>query len=259
MKISVLLFTFLCICSFKSIAQPGANLCFQDEWFNEGERFQARGMTWDVWFINEQNNLGMTREEIANKVKITLERLPTSHLRIVNEIHIVVGKPCKGGGSRKCASNPERAGILLSYESFRDMRARPTRYRCSGRNYTDKGAWDEEKQTHGTLLHEIGHHIDYKYSITNGLPRHEREDFRTCVNTNGCYSKTAKTRGISEVTAQAYYAYFNRTTYQQVMAGSTDGSPRSGTQPATRNGATKLFNQRRLNVLLSSDAWESWD
>lgn len=255
----VILLLFLAICMPNAIAQPGANLCFQSEWADEGYRFNLRGFNWHIHFINEQNNLEMTREEISEKIKITLDRLPTSHLRIINSKHIVVGRPCKGGGSRKCAEDPSRGAILLSYESFRDIRARPTRYTCSGRTYRDKGSWDDTKQTHGTLLHEVGHFIDYEYGITNGLPRHERDDFRSCINTDGCYSRTAKTRGISEVTAQAYYLYFDRITHTAVLAGSSDGSPRHGAQPRINNHNNKVFNQRRLDVLLSSGAWESWD
>lgn len=246
--------------SHSLLAQPGAQFCWEDEWIGEGERFQARGFVWDIWFTHPENDLGQSREDMIRKIKVSLERLPTAHLRIINEgVKIVVGEKCRGGASRKCNPDRTNAAIMLSYESFRPINVSPRRYDCDGVRRTDGGGWDEEKQTYGTILHEIGHHIDYHYEITRGLLRHELDDFQRCIDTDGCYSKTASSRGTVEVVAQAYYKYFDRTTYQEVLAGSPDGVPRHGTHPEASNNPNVLFNQRRLNVLLSSDAWVDWN
>jgi hypothetical protein len=231
------------------IERGGATLSFQVTWVNEGTNF---------------TNLDHATHKL--RIQRTLERLPTAHLRVIQPIRLVIGRRCNGGGSLPCrdaSGNPgPRACFTLSYECFRDQTDSGA-FECSGSPSAargeNNGSWDENKQVLGTLLHEIGHFIDYHYAILDNLHELAKKDCRYCAACPSCYN--GGTIGASETIAEAYMTYFLRTTYRAVLGCPETGdctstlSPREGAHPSP----ARILTSIRINYLINSLAWENWN
>jgi len=267
MKKSIL----IVLCIFFSLvitySQTGsaANLCCDESMYGIHHEITIQDLTFNIYFINTHNDLDQSHDELLVKIDSTLSRLPQAHLEIIETKRIVVGLPCKGGGARPCVQDLGNACILLSYESFRSNSNGSNAYECSKnpdgppRSYNDAGSWVENPKSHLTLLHMVGHFVDYHYGISQGLDLEERADCSSCLSNSDCYFFGAKTHGSSEIIAQAYCEYFRRKTARAVVLGGTDDDPRSGAHPSINTRPNALFNNDRLAYLISSTAWDNWN
>lgn len=267
MKETVLFVLFYLFATNSIFSQTGAgaNYCCDESMYGIHHEVLVKDLIFNVYFVNTHNGLNQTYGELLAKIDSTLNRLPYPHLEIIERKRIVVGLPCKGGASRPCVSDPQNACILLSYESFRQNRNQRNEYECSRnpdhrpRRFNDAGSWIERQQSHLTLLHEVGHFVDYHYGITRGLNRDGREDCSACLSNDDCYSYGAKSHGRSEIIAQAYCEYFRRKTAKDVLLGGSDGDPRSGAHPEPNTGPNALFTDLRISYLIYSQAWDDWN
>lgn len=227
-----------------------------------GERF-----TFNVYRVRAEYDLGITYQTQLERIEASLDRLPSSHLRVLQTLKIVIGRPCVGGGSNPCRNESggftANSCLMVSHECFRPISNNQT-FECSGRQYeNNRGSWNEEHQVLGTLLHEAGHFIDYYYRIIRNLSSVQRRDCNTCVRDPECY-KGNRSLGGNEIIAEAYMMYFLRTRYWEVLNCADEYAPCPGAGTAPRTGrhpspSGRLFTAVRIAYLTNSPAWEDWD
>ncbi len=236
-----------------------------------------------------RDTFGIEYAEMIRQFRVTLERLPTAHLRELQPVRFICGKLCTGGGSAPCrdasGNFQERAAITISFESFRgvsdgnddiichvcpiDPATGDRMRRCDESQKVDEnkrgnvGGWNETEGFNSTVLHEVGHFMDYRYCILNRLEEAQKTDCATCARRADCYGAGA-TNGPNETIAEAYMSYFMQKKWWEALgcASATDcAAGRSPTvaenQPSPRS--TGVFTAARLAYLTESLAWENWD
>ena len=129
--------------------------------------------------------------DLVSEAQITqlvqsLNRLPDEHLRRLPTITIKYFAEYAGGGSRLDRDEPENSFIRISHRCF-------------------QSSWNQPlTEPNQTLLHEVGHIIDWTYGCMGYLRHNHREEYRALQ----AHPHSGRTQGAGEHYADAYKDYF---------------------------------------------------
>lgn len=237
-------------------------------------------------------DFGISYDDQIDQIRRTLERLPTAHLRELQPIKFVIGRPCSGGGSLPCfdASRhlDERSALCLSLETFRPVTDRTSDFSCKScplpagappderrpracpgtvKEWVSKrgntGGWRPEDGFNATIMHEVGHFMDHRYRILSALTAAAQTDCRDCARSPRCYGDGATVLP-GETIAEAYMYYFMRKTWWQALGCASAEDCSAGRSPREESNlpnadGSGLFTTVRRGYLVNSAAWENWD
>ena len=127
----------------------------------------------------------VTEAQISQLVQ-SLNRLPDEHLRRLPTITIRYYAEYAGGGSHLDRDEPEHSFIRISYRCFQSSWNRPL------------------TEPNQTLLHEVGHIIDWNYSCMGYLRSNHRTEYQALLS----HAHSGRTSGAGEHYADAYKDYF---------------------------------------------------
>jgi len=120
-----------------------------------------------------------------SKVEHTLRLLPTAHIRKIPPI-TVGDRPSRGGGGSATSMMPGGPYIRLNSSCF-------------------QSAWNHGHNNY-TLLHEIGHIIDWAYGCMETMRRQDQSGYAALL----IHPHHGATHGPGEHYADAYADYFSR-------------------------------------------------
>ena len=143
----------------------------------------------------EVRGLDLTHTQIA-RLQRTLQLLPPPHLRGLRYIRIRDRADYEGGstnptqrGWRRQEPDERRFWVMIDIDSF-DPRHRPINNRPNGYHYT--------------LLHEMGHVVDWSFNAMNWIRRHDRAGYQAML----AHPHSGITQGAFEHFADAYADFF---------------------------------------------------